>query len=77
MGLGTISEARKLLLLASGKAKANAVARALEGPVSSLCPASIIQMHPDVTLVLDEEAASELRFYHFEGMAEPLEFSTN
>lgn len=77
MGLGTISEARKLLLLASGKSKANAVARALEGPVSSLCPASIIQMHPDVTLVLDEEAASELRFYHFEGMAEPLDFSTN
>lgn len=60
-GLGTISEARQLLLIAHGEGKADAVARAVEGPVTEDFPASLIQRHPRVTLVLDEAAASRLQ----------------
>jgi len=59
-GLGTILDSRKVLLVAQGKQKANAVARSVEGPVSAMCPGSVLQLHPDATLLLDEEAASEL-----------------
>ena len=51
MGLGTILEARKILLLASGAEKAQAVAAAVEGPVTASVPASILQFHPDVTVL--------------------------
>lgn len=61
-GLGTILEARELVLLAYGEAKADAVAGAVEGPVSASLPASVIQLHPEVTVVVDEPAASRLRF---------------
>jgi glucosamine-6-phosphate deaminase len=66
MGIGTISEARRLLLLATGEAKAEAVAATVEGPVSASVPASALQLHPVATLVLDRAAASALRFreYH-------------
>ena len=60
-GLATISSARHLVLLAAGAGKADAVAAAVEGPVSAFCPASVLQLHPHVTVVLDEPAASELR----------------
>lgn len=60
-GLGTILRARHLILLATGRGKATAVAAALEGPVTARCPASIIQLHPKVTVVMDESAAAELR----------------
>lgn len=59
-GLGTILEARHLLLLAQGRGKAEAVHDALTGPVSSGCPASILQLHPRVTILVDEEAGSLL-----------------
>lgn len=59
-GLGTILEARHLLLLAMGEAKAGAVAAAVEGPVAALCPASALQLHPHVTVLVDEAAASML-----------------
>ncbi|GAA4355780.1 glucosamine-6-phosphate deaminase [Angustibacter luteus] len=59
-GLGTISEARHLVLLASGAAKAAAVAAMVEGPVSASCPASVLQLHPHVTVLLDPEAAGLL-----------------
>lgn len=59
-GLGTIRRARRLLLVASGRAKAPAVAAAVEGPITASCPASVLQLHPRVTVVLDEEAASLL-----------------
>ncbi len=52
-GLGTILEARHLVLLATGEAKAEAVAAALTGPVTPDCPASVVQRHPQVTVVLD------------------------
>ena len=59
-GIGTILEARHLLLIANGASKAGAIAKAVEGPVTSMCPASAIQLHPHVTVVIDEAAAAEL-----------------
>lgn len=59
-GLGTIMEAKSILLIAQGKGKSNAIARAVEGPLTSMCPGSVLQMHPRVTVILDPEAASEL-----------------
>jgi len=70
MGLGTIMEARKLLMLASGTGKAAAVRDALEGPVTAMCPASVLQMHPHAHILLDEEAASALAYRHRDGIAE-------
>ena len=61
-GLGTISDARELVLLAFGEAKAEAVAGAVEGPVSASLPGSVIQLHPEVTVLVDEAAASRLRY---------------
>lgn len=59
-GLGTILDARHLVLLAFGEGKAAAVAGAVEGPVSAGLPASVIQLHPSVTVLVDESAASRL-----------------
>jgi glucosamine-6-phosphate deaminase len=59
-GLGTILRASKLLLVAVGSAKADGLARALHGPVAIECPASILQLHTDVTVVTDLRAASLL-----------------
>src|SRR5262249_38303139 len=59
-GLGTILDAKHLLLLASGLAKADAVAAAVEGPVSAMCPASVMQLHRHATVIVDEDAASRL-----------------
>jgi glucosamine-6-phosphate deaminase len=60
-GLGTILRARHLLLLATGAGKAEAVAAAVEGPLSASCPASILQLHPHATVLLDGAAAARLR----------------
>jgi glucosamine-6-phosphate deaminase len=60
MGIGTILDTRKTLLLATGKNKAQAVAQAVEGPITSMNPASALQLHPSAIFCLDEEAASEL-----------------
>jgi glucosamine-6-phosphate deaminase len=59
-GLGTVLDARKLVLVASGAGKAAAVAAALEGPLSASCPASVLQWHADAVAVLDEAAAAGL-----------------
>jgi glucosamine-6-phosphate deaminase len=61
MGIGTILEARHCVLLAFGKAKARAIAEAVEGPITSLNPASALQLHPKVTVFLDEASASKLK----------------
>jgi len=61
MGCGTILEAKKLLLLVNGAGKADAVAAFIEGPITSQITASILQMHPDATVILDEAAASKLK----------------
>ena len=60
MGLSSIMRAKKILLIAAGKNKAEAVKLMIEGPQSAECPASILQRHPDVTVILDHEAASLL-----------------
>lgn len=57
-GLGTIMEARSILLLALGSAKSEAVEAMVRGPISEDCPASILQQHPSVTVILDRDAAT-------------------
>lgn len=61
-GIGTILEARRIVLLAFGEAKAEAVAAALDGPVTSTVPASALQLHRDVVVLLDRAAASTMAF---------------
>lgn len=61
MGIGTILEARHCLLVADGSAKADAVARMVEGPLTAMVPASALQLHPHVTVIVDELAAAGLR----------------
>ena len=77
MGVGTIMEARKLVLLASGQGKANAVMKSIEGPVTAQVTASALQLHPSVTVVTDQKAASMLRhrryYLYVEKMAEEYE----
>jgi glucosamine-6-phosphate deaminase len=68
MGLGTIMEARQCLLLAFGAKKAPAMAATIEGPMSAINPASILQLHPQVKVCLDAAAAAKLkraRFYRW------------
>jgi glucosamine-6-phosphate deaminase len=71
LGLATILEARACLLLATGPAKAGAVAAAIEGPVSASAPASVLQLHPEVIAYVDEAAAAGLvrRRYYLEAEA--------
>jgi glucosamine-6-phosphate deaminase len=59
-GVGTILQAKHLVMLAFGAAKAEAVARAVEGPVTAMVPGSALQLHPHVTVVADEPAAAGL-----------------
>lgn len=71
MGIGTILDARTIVLIASGESKADAIRRALEGPVTGMCPATVVQMHRVAHVILDEAAASKLEFRHHGGIAEP------
>lgn len=59
-GLATIMRARRIELIATGEHKADAVARALHGPITEDCPASVLQRHPDVRVTLDVGAATLL-----------------
>lgn len=61
MGVGTIIEARRCLLLATGGSKAEVIAQAVEGPITSMVSASALQLHARCTVVVDEEAASRLK----------------
>ena len=65
MGVGTIMEAKACILLASGTGKADTVAKAIEGPITSLITASALQLHPDAIFILDEEAASSLKLQDY------------
>ncbi len=60
MGVGTIMESRKCLLLAFGEKKAEAVAKMAEGPITAMVPASVLQMHQSAIVITDEAAASKL-----------------
>ena len=61
MGIATIMKAKKILLVASGANKADAVAAMVNGPVSEDCPASVLQNHNDVVVIVDEAAAAKLK----------------
>ncbi|MEA3209000.1 MAG: glucosamine-6-phosphate deaminase [Chthoniobacter sp.] len=61
MGVGTIMDARQVVVLAIGEGKAQAVAATVEGPITAEVPASILQMHPRCALITDEAAAARLK----------------
>lgn len=65
MGIGTILESKKTVLLATGAAKAEAIQATVEGPVTAACPASALQLHPDAVIIIDEAAASKLSDIEF------------
>ena len=65
MGIGTIMEAKQILLLGLGKHKSKAIAEVIEGPVSSFFPGSILQQHKNVIVVVDKHAASDLKLYDY------------
>ena len=65
MGIGTIMDAKTNLLLAFGKGKASAIAKTVEGPLSAMTPASILQNHQTAKVLIDEEAATELRLKEY------------
>ncbi len=65
MGVGTILEARKIMLLANGESKAEAIAGAIEGPVTSMNTASALQLHEDVIFFLDRAAAGKLQMREY------------
>jgi glucosamine-6-phosphate deaminase len=69
MGIATSMDARRILLLATGPSKAEAVARTVEGPITAMCPASVLQLHEFVTVLLDEEAASGLKHREYYDLA--------
>lgn len=74
MGVGTILDARKIILLAGGTSKAAAIASMIEGPVTSMVTASALQLHPDTKVIVDDEAAGELQmrdYYEFIYSAKP------
>jgi glucosamine-6-phosphate deaminase len=61
MGVGTILDSRELLLLATGSAKAPILAKAVEGPITAMISASAMQLHSNCKVIVDEEAARELK----------------
>lgn len=61
MGIGTILEARQVVLLANKASKADAIAASAEGPVTAIVPASALQLHPDCTFIVDKDAAGKLK----------------
>jgi glucosamine-6-phosphate deaminase len=61
MGVGTILDARRCILLATGEAKAEIIAQAVEGPITSMVTASALQLHPKATVIVDEAAAAKLK----------------
>jgi glucosamine-6-phosphate deaminase len=62
MGIGTILDAKRILLLAFGPAKVRAVEHMIEGPLAAICPGSALQQHPRATVILDENSAAGLHY---------------
>lgn len=59
-GLGTIMDARNVILVATGTNKAHAIAQVIEGPITAMYPGSVLQLHPHATIIVDSDAAAEL-----------------
>lgn len=68
-GIGTIGDARRVILVAWGTSKADAVAKCVEGPVTAMSPASALQLHPEVMVVADEAAAAGLHLKEYYSLA--------
>ena len=77
MGVGSIRAARRVLLIALGEAKAPALAAAVEGPQTTACPASLLQDHPDVTVIVDPAAAAQLSATRRPWLTGPVTWSQN
>ncbi len=60
MGIGTIMDGRQLVLLANGSGKAEAIWKTCEGPITAMVPATIVQLHPKATIIVDKQAAARL-----------------
>lgn len=60
MGIGTIMDARMLVLLANKENKADAIAKTVEGPITAMVPASVVQMHPKAVIIVDKPASGKL-----------------
>jgi glucosamine-6-phosphate deaminase len=60
MGMKTIMQSKKIVLLASGKNKADAIQKTIEGKITSDLPASLLQIHKDVVIIVDKEAGEKL-----------------
>ena len=74
MGVGTILEARRILMLATGAEKADIIAKAVEGPITSMVSATALQLHPKCTVIVDDAAAEKLQgkdYYHWIFQNEP------
>ena len=67
MGIGTIMKAKRILLLVSGKEKSGILDQVINGPVTPKVPASILQFHPDMTIVADKDALSEVNLQEIKG----------
>ena len=61
MGVGTILDSHRCLLLATGESKAEVIAKAVEGPITSMISATTLQLHPRCTVIVDEAAATQLK----------------
>jgi glucosamine-6-phosphate deaminase len=61
MGIGTIMDARQLILLANSEKKTDAIAKTVEGPITAMVPATIVQLHPSATIIVDRAAARKLK----------------
>lgn len=64
MGIGTIMRARKIILLANGKRKAQVIEKTINSPITTKVPATVLQLHNDVTIIIDQEAASQFVNQH-------------
>ena len=74
MGVGTILDSKRCILLATGTTKADILAKAVEGPITAMVSASALQLHPHCTIVADEQAATRLAgqdYYRFIFQNEP------
>lgn len=65
MGVGTVLDTKEVLMIAFGANKADAIQGMLEGPITTMCTASALQLHPEVTVVIDEAAASKLKCHDY------------
>jgi glucosamine-6-phosphate deaminase len=62
MGVGKIMDSRSIILLANGENQAEAIAKTIEGPITSMVPASMVQIHRNATILIDKDAASLLTY---------------